>query len=160
MKHDRCHRSSEVAGSRGRASATRPNESPNAKAVRRPDIDSIESIDVNVIYIHLRQINGSVCDGLGFHVVVATGTHHFGRADRERADRIPASSAVRRERADVRLGSRHQNGPHWEESGSRSRHRVRGNWWVNHQAAIVLSTTIALRRCSVSKTSNASSRNS
>ena len=31
---------------------------------------------------------------------------------------------------------------------------------VNHQAAIVLSTTIALRRCAVSKTSNASSRNS
>ena len=30
---------------------------------------------------------------------------------------------------------------------------------VNHQAAIVLSTTIALRRCAVSKTSNASSRN-
>ena len=31
---------------------------------------------------------------------------------------------------------------------------------VNHQAAIVLSTIIALRRCVVSKTSNASSRNS
>jgi hypothetical protein len=31
---------------------------------------------------------------------------------------------------------------------------------VNHQAAIVRSTTIALRRCAVSKMSNASSRNS
>ena len=38
--------------------------------------------------------------------------------------------------------------------------RVRGIGGVNHQAAIVLSTTIALRRCAVSKTSNASSRNS
>ena len=76
---------------------------------------------------------GLFSDGLGFHVVVATGTHHFGRADRERADRIPASSAIRREWADGRLGSRHQNGPHWGESGSRSRQtdglRVRGNWW-------------------------------
>ena len=35
-----------------------------------------------------------------------------------------------------------------------------GIGWVNHQAAIVLLTTIALRRCAVSKTSNASSRNS
>src|SRR4029077_12731479 len=48
-----------------------------------------------------------VTDGFGFHVVVAAGTHYSGRTDRERADRIPASSAIRRESADGRLGSRH-----------------------------------------------------
>jgi hypothetical protein len=47
--------------------------------------------------------NGSDSDGLGFHVVVATRTYHFGRADRERADRIPASRAIRREWADGRF---------------------------------------------------------
>ena len=49
---------------------------------------------------------------LGFMWWWPLGTHRFGRADRERADRIPASSATRRQWADGRLGSRHQNGPH------------------------------------------------
>ena len=62
-------------------------------------------------------------------------THHFGRADRERADRIPASSAIRREWTRGRLGSRHQNGPHGKNADrvpaktDGLRDRVRGNWW-------------------------------
>src|ERR1700723_3262925 len=53
---------------------------------------------------------------------------HVTRMDRvgEKADRVPAKT-----------------------DGVRD--RVRGDWWVNHQAVIVLSTTIALRRCAVSK---------
>jgi hypothetical protein len=49
------------------------------------------------------------------------------RMDRmgERADRVPAKTDGLRD-------------------------RVRGNWWVNHQAAIVLLTTTALRLCAVS----------
>ena len=72
---------------------------------------------------------------LGFHVVVATGTDHFGRADRERADRIRrrlqfAGSGPTGDWDHVtRMDRIREKADFVPAKTDGLRHRVRGNWW-------------------------------
>ena len=83
----------------------------------------------------LRQINGSDSDGRGFHVVVATGTHHLaalianGRIGYGRRLQFAGSGPTGDWDHVTRMDRMGKNADRVPAKTDGLRDRVRGNWW-------------------------------